>query len=95
MGVTLVISILCSDENGLSLRRYVEECWLGDMQSAYRMIEAVEFAAETVGFELPWERRLIAGDVCLVLNDRPLAVQLASALDSIPTMEPELQMLTA
>jgi hypothetical protein len=94
MGVTLVIFILGSDEDGLSLRRYVEECWQGDMQSAFRVIEAVEFAAETVGLELPWDRKLIDGDVRFVVRDRPLAVQLASALDSVPTIESELRMLT-
>jgi hypothetical protein len=91
----LVFAVLSSDDAGLSVAGYADECSEGDWIFAYRLIGAVETAVEEVGLSLPWEPRLSDADLRLVLTDRDGARRLLSAMHALPMLEAELQMITA
>lgn len=94
MAVTAVAHIVAAAEDGVSLAAWsaIAGEWRSDPYEPYRLLDALETAAEQTGMQLPWESQVCDGDIRVTVTDVAAAWRLLLATDSLPRLEHEILM---
>jgi hypothetical protein len=94
MAVTAVARIIGAGDDGVSLADWSATAheWGSDPYEPYRLLDALQAAAEQTGMQLPWGSQLCDGDIRVTLTDRQAARRLCLATESLPRLEREILM---